>query len=154
MTSWKEIVDEATKIFGADPFMRVIVKSLILNHDSYANAIAFSLAQTFGGVVPFSQWYHLFLSVLNRSAEYEQGMNTVDEMGLIDLNVISERDPASEGLVNPFLNFKGFKALQAHRIAHVLWNEGRKDTARAIQSRCSEIFAVDIHPGAIIGAKL
>jgi serine O-acetyltransferase len=78
-------------------------------------------------------------------------MDTAEAMGLLDLIAIRERDPASDGLVNPFLNFKGFKALQSHRVAHILWHMNRKDTARAIQSRCSELFGVDIHPAAIIG---
>lgn len=38
--------------------------------------------------------------------------------------------------------------------AHILWRNGRKDAARCIQSRCSEIWSVDIHPAAKIGAGL
>jgi serine O-acetyltransferase len=41
--------------------------------------------------------------------------------------------------------------VQSYRIAHVLWNQGRKVLALALQSRISEVFAVDIHPAARIG---
>ena len=30
-------------------------------------------------------------------------------------------DPAADGLLQPLLFFKGFHALQVHRVAHVLW---------------------------------
>jgi len=41
--------------------------------------------------------------------------------------------------------------LKAYRIANQFWNLGRKVVASAIQSRCSEVFGIDIHPAAIIG---
>lgn len=71
-----------------------------------------------------------------------------------DLLAIQNRDPACQSLVNAYLYFKGFKALQAHRAAHILWSAGRKDVALAIQSRCSELWSVDIHPAAHVGAGL
>lgn len=42
--------------------------------------------------------------------------------------------------------------LQTHRVAHVLWKRGRKLLAITLQSRLSEVFGVDIHPAARIGA--
>ena len=149
--SWNNVLKEAESIIENDDFMNSIVTSFILNHSTFSSAVSFSLAQSFAGIIPFIQWHNLFVSVVVESNEYESGMETLEEIGLLDLIAINERDPASEGLVNPFINFKGYKALQAHRIAHVLWKAGRKDTARAVQSRCSELFAVDIHPAAVIG---
>ncbi|KAG6537587.1 hypothetical protein ZIOFF_002681 [Zingiber officinale] len=55
-------------------------------------------------------------------------------------------------MVHCFLYYKGFLALQTHRVAHRLWAEGRRGAALLLQSRSSEVFAVDIHPGARIGA--
>jgi serine O-acetyltransferase len=49
------------------------------------------------------------------------------------------------------LYFKGFHALQAYRIAHHCWLNSRTALALYLQSRISEVFAVDIHPGAKIG---
>ena len=54
-------------------------------------------------------------------------------------------------ILQPFLFFKGFLALQTHRIAHWLWNEGRETLAFHMQSRMSELFQVDIHPATRIG---
>ena len=61
------------------------------------------------------------------------------------------RDPAAGSSVNPFLNHKGFHALQAHRVAHWYWGRQRKALAQCLQGRASEVFAVDIHPAAVVG---
>ncbi|KAJ0044562.1 hypothetical protein Pint_03887 [Pistacia integerrima] len=45
-------------------------------------------------------------------------------------------------------------SLKAHRIAHKLWYQGRKVLALLIQNRVSEVFAVDIHPGAKMGSGI
>ncbi|KAK6124768.1 hypothetical protein DH2020_041489 [Rehmannia glutinosa] len=42
-------------------------------------------------------------------------------------------------------------ACQAHRLAHKFWAQGRTVLALLVQNRVSEVFAVDIHPGAKIG---
>ena len=41
--------------------------------------------------------------------------------------------------------------MQGYRIAHALWRRGQTLLACALQSRISEVFAVDIHPAARIG---
>ncbi len=64
---------------------------------------------------------------------------------------VYDRDPACHRFLQPLLYFKGFQAVQAYRIAHWLWNEGRQDLAYFVQMRASEMFGVDIHPAARIG---
>ena len=49
------------------------------------------------------------------------------------------------------LYFKGFHAIQTHRLAHWLWKKGRKDFALYLQSRSSDVFQTDINPNARIG---
>ena len=41
---------------------------------------------------------------------------------------------------------------EAYRIAHALWDDGDEGAALLLQSRASELFAVDIHPMATLGA--
>jgi serine O-acetyltransferase len=79
-----------------------------------------------------------------------------DSPGLVrsvvrDLAAASERDPASHGIANVFLNHKGFQALQAHRLSHWFWRRERPALSHFLQGRTSEVFAVDIHPAAEIG---
>jgi serine O-acetyltransferase len=69
-----------------------------------------------------------------------------------DLMAVRERDPASRGYAQPLLYFKGFHALESYRIAHWLWDQGREALALHLQNRISELFGVDIHPAARIGA--
>ncbi len=152
---WDDVLVEADQRAQHDPFMQEIIQKYILDHKTFGSAIAYTLSHEFAGVISVSKWDALFQSVYVDHIHYDASINkTAELIGLLDLNAIKERDPASDGLVNPFLNFKGFKALQSHRIAHILWHRDRKDTARAIQSRCSEVFGVDIHPSAVIGKKL
>jgi len=64
---------------------------------------------------------------------------------------LAKRDPATARMIEPVLYFKGFHALQTYRVAHVLWQAGRKDFALYLQSLSSRVFQVDIHPAAKIG---
>jgi serine O-acetyltransferase len=68
-----------------------------------------------------------------------------------DIAAVFDRDPACERLIEPFLYFKGYHALQAHRLNHWLWHTGDRDFALYLQSRSSEVFQTDIHPAATIG---
>jgi len=75
----------------------------------------------------------------------------ISERARADVAAVYERDPACTSYLQPLLFFKGFMALQASRIAHALWTRGRLPLAQFIQMRVSEVFGVDIHPGARIG---
>lgn len=68
-----------------------------------------------------------------------------------DLEAVRERDPACQTYLQCFLYFKGFMAIQTHRMAHALLNEGRDLVAFHLQNRSSELFGVDINPAARIG---
>ena len=66
----------------------------------------------------------------------------------------NSQDPACRSIAQVFLYFKGFKSIQVYRFSHVLWSQGRRDLAMVIQARNTEVFGVDIHPGARIGGGL
>jgi serine O-acetyltransferase len=68
-----------------------------------------------------------------------------------DIVAICDRDPATRTFLQPLLYYKGFQAVQAYRVGHWLWTQGRRDLAYYVQMRVSEVFGVDIHPGARIG---
>ncbi len=68
-----------------------------------------------------------------------------------DLQAIWQRDPACTSLLQAFLFARGFQALQAHRVAHGLWQQGRRHLALMLQQRVAERYAIDIHPAARIG---
>ena len=72
----------------------------------------------------------------------------------IDLHAVLERDSACNELHLPFLYFKGFHALQIHRVSNWLWNENRKSLALYLQNRTSCVCGVDIHPAAKLGSGI
>ena len=68
-----------------------------------------------------------------------------------DVMAVLDRDPACYRVLEPVLFFKGFHALQCHRLAHWLWKRDRRDFALYLQARSSEVFQTDINPAARIG---
>ena len=72
----------------------------------------------------------------------------------IDIKAVRSRDPACNGYSTPLLFYKGFHALQSHRVAHWLWGQERHSLAFYLQNQMSAIFGVDIHPAAQIGCGI
>ncbi|KAK4744444.1 hypothetical protein SAY87_010756 [Trapa incisa] len=143
---WEKIREEAKMTSGQEPILSNYYQTVILSHDSFSSALANNLALRLGSSMSFSSaaLYDLFKGVL---AEDKRIVESAEE----DLRAVMERDPACTGYLQCFLNFKGFLACQAHRVAHRLWSQGRRTLAQVVQSRVSEVFAMDIHPGARIG---
>lgn len=137
--------DEAKSGVEQEPILSSYYFGSILSRDSLSSALANHLSvKLSNSSLPLSTLYDLFLGLL---VEDQEIMRAVQD----DLRAVKERDPACISYVQCFLNFKGFIACQAHRVAHKLWSQGRKTLAVVIQNRVSEVFAVDIHPGAKIG---
>ena len=47
---------------------------------------------------------------------------------IADMEAARQRDPACDKYTQCILHFKGFQAVQCHRISHWLWQKGRKVT--------------------------
>ncbi|KAK6947063.1 Serine acetyltransferase, N-terminal [Dillenia turbinata] len=142
---WLKMREEAKNDVEREPILSSYYSSLVLVHDSLESALSNHLSNKLTSFsLPSNTLFHLFMGVISDDKEI---MNCVR----YDLRAVRERDPACISFVHCFLNFKGFLACQAHRISHRLWSQGRKTLALLIQSRVSEVFAMDIHPGAKIG---
>ncbi|XP_021739546.1 serine acetyltransferase 1, chloroplastic-like [Chenopodium quinoa] len=142
---WSKMVEEAKSDVEQEPILSNFYYNSILSHKCFEKALANHLAAKLSfSSLNSNTLFDLFLGVLVESKE-------IMEYVKADLRAVRERDPACISYVQCFLNFKGFLACQAHRIAHKLWTQGRKILALLIQNRVSEVFAVDIHPGAEIG---
>jgi len=90
----------------------------------------------------------LIVQAFGKAAEDD---GCIVEAAKADISAVLERDPACTRLIEPFLYFKGFHAIQAHRLNHWLWHHGERDFALYLQSRSSEVFQTDIHPAAKFG---
>lgn len=141
------MVEEAVNDVREEPILCSYYTNSILSHKSLDSALAYHLASKLeSSNLSSTSLVELFMSVLRQDKEMEIIKGVIE-----DLRAVKERDPACISYVHCFLNFKGFLACQAHRIAHRLWLQGRTVMALIIQNRVSEVLAVDIHPGARIG---
>ena len=146
--TWAQLRAAAEETVRTEPHLASQLNAVILSHSDLASALSFQIARKLG--------------------DAELGPMTVREVCLeafeadpaiviaaeADLQAVAERDPAIKTLLQPFLYFKGFQALQAHRVSHWLWTQGRDALAFHFQSRMSELFQVDIHPAARLGSGL
>lgn len=142
---WCTLRQEAERAAAAEPGLASLLNAAILSHPEPARALSFQLARKLAddGLSPMT---------LREIAEEAYAADpSLMEAAAADLRAVFERDPACKGYLQPFLWFKGFAALQSHRVAHWLWGRGRETLAFHLQSRVSELFQVDIHPAARFG---
>jgi serine O-acetyltransferase len=142
---WSSLQAEAARERESEPALGRLYAS-ILEASSFEEALARNLARKLGHpFFPAAELKRLLLEPL-------EAANGIGEAARTDLSAVVERDPASSGrLLEPFLFFKGYAAIQSHRLAHWLWGGGRRPAALYLQSRASEVFQTDIHPGARFG---
>ncbi|KAF4362244.1 hypothetical protein F8388_008128 [Cannabis sativa] len=142
---WLKMQGEARTDIEEEPILTSFYLSSILSQNSFESALANHLSLKLSNPsLPSNTLFDIFIGVLTEDEEIIKAVKD-------DLRAVKERDPACISYVHCFLNFKGFLACQAHRVAHKLWSQRRKVLALLIQNRVSEVFAVDIHPGAKIG---
>ncbi len=142
---WKNIRREAEAEAKKEPILASFFFNTILNHESLENALSYLLAGKLqNDNLQATCLMELFMKVLDSD-------KIIREYIRKDITAVKERDPASKLYSQPVLYFKGFHALQSYRIIHWLWKRGRRSLALILQSRISEVFGVDIHPGAKIG---
>lgn len=143
---WQELRAEAANLAVAQPEMALTLNRVILSHETLCGALASRLATKLGDSdYPAAALEPLLHAVLDEDIEIATKVTR-------DFQAYRLRDPACTGLVQVFLFFKGFAALQAYRAAHIFWEQERTLLAYYIQSRCSELLQVDIHPAARLGA--
>lgn len=142
---WSHIIEEAEAAVVDEPLLGGLVHGAVLHHRSLAGALAYRLAQKLASGDMSEQ-------ILREIAD-EAHLRDPDlaQAARADIVAVHDRDPACHRFLQPLLYFKGFQAVQAHRVAHWLWREGRRDMAYFIQMRMSEVFGTDIHPAARIG---
>jgi len=143
--AWKRLRFEATAAAAEEPSLSSYLNAAILNHATLGHALSYHLAEKLASPAMATQQVRHVISGIYEGAPELVGLAETD------MQAVLERDPAARGMLQPFLFFKGYLALQTHRIAHQLWRLGRETLAFHFQSRASELFDVDIHPAARIG---
>lgn len=145
---WASIREEATAFSRQEPVLASYFHAAILSHDSFESAMSYILAEILGNETVSKL---AFGRVIDQAVAADPEISRQMRM---DTRAYRERDPACQYFSMPLLYFKGFHALQIHRIAHYLWQHDRQAIALHLNNLCSEIFGVDIHPGARIGGGI
>ncbi len=142
---WKQIKIEAEEAVRNDIFLRPSFENAILKFENFGAALAHRLA----GKLVFDDLGWAQIESIAREAF--QTEDKILERASQDIIATVDRDPSCNRYLEPFMFFKGFQALQVHRLTHFYWKNGRHDLARLLQMRNSEVFTFDSHPAALIG---
>ncbi|HEV2557016.1 MAG TPA: serine O-acetyltransferase [Microvirga sp.] len=142
---WARLRDEAEAMMREEPALAGLALGTVLNQPSLEAAVIHRIAWRLG---------HPALSADLIEQTYLEAAaddRSIGEAFRADITAVADRDPAATRFIEPVLYFKGFHAIQTHRLAHWLWHRGRRDFALYLQSRSSEVFQTDINPQARIG---
>lgn len=142
---WEQIRDEARQAIRDEPMLGGVIHASILHHETLERALSYRFAQKLSSAEMSEQ------NLREVADDVYRADGGLAHAARADIVAVFERDPACGRFLQPMLYFKGFQAIQAYRVAHALWQEGRRDLAYFVQMRVSELFGVDIHPGAIVG---
>ena len=142
---WHQVREEAEAVLVAEPALSSFVLETVLQQSSLEAAIAHRIA---------ARLHHPDVTaglIRQAFAEAIEADQFFSEAIRADIVAVYDRDAACERMLEPILYFKGFQALQTHRLAHWLWGQKRRDFAMYLQSRSSSVFQTDINPAAPFG---
>lgn len=145
---WDTMLHEARSAADRDPILAAFLYSTVLNHRSLEESVIFRICERLD---------HPDLQAVLLRQTFAEMLEDWPEWGTIlrvDIQAVYDRDPACTRFMEPVLYFKGFHAIQTHRLAHWLWKQGRHDFALYLQSRSSGVFQTDINPAARVGRGL
>jgi serine O-acetyltransferase len=142
---WSQVRREAEQISAAEPALGGFIYATVLSYARLEDTVCHRLARRLQhSALDAGLLHKIFHEVIEANSSLGDAFRA-------DLVAVAKRDPACSRLIEPLLYFKGFHALETHRIAHALWQAGRKDFALYLQSLTSRFLQVDIHPAAQIG---
>ncbi|MCM2472251.1 serine O-acetyltransferase [Rhizobium sp. CG5] len=142
---WDSLKSEARVAADRDPMLAAFFHSTVLSHRSLEECVVYRICERLD---------HSDVPAIVLRQAFEEMLADWPEWGAIlrvDIQAFYDRDPACTRFLEPVLYFKGFHAIQTHRLAHWLWSRGRRDFALYLQSRSSNAFQTDINPAAHIG---
>jgi serine O-acetyltransferase len=142
---WHTVRGEAVSAVEHDRVMAEGIRDTVLLHENFGDALAHRLARK---LADYAISIETLEGMICEALSADPG---IELAALADLTAVRDRDPACPDMLTPFLFFKGYQAIQAYRFSNWLWKRGRQHLARHLQSRASEVFAVDIHPAARFG---
>ncbi len=142
---WEKIREEVERDTRQEPLLANFFYGCVLNHQTLEDTLSFLLATKLeSSTITAVSLRELFDQAFQDSLHIREAIRA-------DIEAVVTRDAACRGYSQPLLFFKGFHALQSYRVAHYYWEQGRIPLALFLQTRISQVLAVDIHPAARIG---
>jgi hypothetical protein len=138
---------EAKADADAEPTLASFLYSSILGHATFEKSLNFILANKLASPTLYSTQ---LVKIIEDCHVADPG---IVDAALADMQAVFDRDPACEKYTQCLLYFKGFQAIQCHRIAHHLWDKGRKVRGRCLAEahRCA---AGTAHPHVVVSAAV
>lgn len=163
----KELFSEAKRVLEEEPVLQNLLNFTVLAKgcdgssgslvDALAHTVCYRLLlkspQMSGSTGPPVFCPHALHSILLEAfkSEVKEYGHTMMDSVIEDIRAVIRRDPAMDTALQVVLFSKGFCALVCHRTAFRLIEAGKEYTAYFLQSQCSAVFGVDIHPRSVIG---
>jgi serine O-acetyltransferase len=142
---WSRIRSEAEAILSQEPSLSAFILASVLQQPSLEAAVTHRISQRLDHPdLPAELIRQAFDKALQDEPDIAAAIRA-------DMLAVVDRDPAVTRAIEPILYFKGFHAIETHRLAHHLWGQRRQDLALYLQSRSSVVFQTDIHPAVPFG---
>ncbi|MDF7675493.1 serine O-acetyltransferase [Neisseriaceae bacterium ESL0693] len=142
---WITIRQETEIAVQNEPILASFLHLTVLRHNCFSRMLAFHLSTKMcSAVMEARVLFEIYVNALEKDED-------IINAAMLDIIAYYQRDPACNTYSLPLLYYKGFHAIQTHRINHWLWQQDRKTLAYFLQNRASEVFGVDIHPAATLG---
>ena len=109
---WSNLRASAEAATRDEPHLASQMSAVILSHNDLASALSFQIGRKLGD----SELGPMSVREVCRDAFAADP--SIVAAAEADLQAVAERDPAIKTLLQPFLYFKGFQALQAWRVSH------------------------------------
>ena len=140
---WDRVRQEAEDIVRREPELASFIYSTVLHHDRLEASVVHRIAERLD---------HSALSGDLIRQTFDEALRDDPDLGnafRADLVAVYDRDPAISRFIDPLLYFKGFHAIQTHRLAHWLYQRAARIlpiTCRAVLRRCSRPTSI-LPPG-------
>jgi serine O-acetyltransferase len=142
---WDSLQEEARHAVADEPMLSGFLYATIINQRSLEESVVHRITQRLDHPdLDASLLRQAFLDMIDDRPDWGGTLR-------VDIQAVYDRDPACTRFMEVVLYYKGFHAIQTHRLAHWLLMRGRRDLALYLQSLSSSVFQTDINPAARIG---
>ena len=135
---WSSLRSEVVRMADSETMLASYLHAAVLNHQSLEDALSYLLAGKLASP---------YLSAMSLREVMDEAFSAsadIREALRRDLVAVANRDPAARGVAEPFLHYKGFHALEAYRVSHWLWLEGRQPLAALDIDGSREYYVDDL----------